>query len=93
MFLNDLKDVQNKRVLIIDDEVDLCLLLKIYLLRKGCSVFITYTIHDAFQNMKRTIPDVIILDVNLCVNPNSTIQKILEIAPNVQIFKTPVQNH
>jgi DNA-binding response OmpR family regulator len=54
-----------KKVLIIDDEVDFCLLLKYYLSKRNCEVFISNTLHDGMNKLKNNLPDVVILDNNL----------------------------
>lgn len=54
-----------KKVLIIDDEVDLCLLLKTYLNRKNYEVFYSHTLKDGLQQFNLVNPDILFLDNNL----------------------------
>ena len=54
-----------ERVLIIDDEVDLCLMVRDYLNRKGYMVYIAHTLADGLKKMHSLEPDVLILDNQL----------------------------
>jgi|GEM_PF-259739 len=56
---------QKKKVLIIDDEVDLCLLLKTYLNRRNYEVYYSHTLKDGMIQFRRVIPDILFLDNNL----------------------------
>ena len=54
-----------KKVLIIDDEVDFCLLMQFYLTKKNCEVSISHTLEDGLGRAQNNTPDIIILDNNL----------------------------
>lgn len=54
-----------KKVLIIDDEVDLCLLLKTYLNRRNFDVYYSHTLKDGMSQFSKVIPDILFLDNNL----------------------------
>ncbi len=54
-----------KRVLIVDDEVDLCLLIKNYLSKKNYEVYTAHTLSDGFRKLELLSPDVLLLDNNL----------------------------
>jgi two-component system OmpR family response regulator len=54
-----------KKVLIIDDEVDLCLLLKTYLNRRNYEVYYSHTLKEGMNQFKQVIPDILFLDNNL----------------------------
>ena len=54
-----------KRILIIDDEVDLCMLIKSYLNKKDYEVYTAHTLHDGFKKLEMVSPDVLLLDNNL----------------------------
>lgn len=56
---------QKKKVLIIDDEKDFCLLFKTYLIKKGCEAFVANSLAEGFQMLESVQPDVIFLDNNL----------------------------
>ena len=76
-----------KKVLIIDDEVDFCLLMQFYLTKKNCEVSISHTLQDGLGIAKSSSPDIIILDNNL---PDGlgwpAAQKILDSRPDVHLF-------
>lgn len=54
-----------KKVLIIDDEVDLCLLLKTYLNRRNYDVYYSHTLSEGLSQFKEIVPDILFLDNNL----------------------------
>jgi two-component SAPR family response regulator len=54
-----------KRVLIIDDETDFCLLMKNYFVRKNYEVHISHTLGEGMKNLEKIKPDIIFLDNNL----------------------------
>ena len=54
-----------KKVLIIDDEVDLCLLMKAYFLRKNYEVYIAHTLTDGMSRLQEVAPDYLFIDYNL----------------------------
>ena len=54
-----------KKVLIIDDEVDLCQLLKSYFLKKNFEVFLSHNLKDGISVLETSDPDIVFLDNNL----------------------------
>jgi DNA-binding NtrC family response regulator len=54
-----------RKVLIIDDEIDLCHLLKSYFLRKNYDVYLSHTLDQGLSFLKTLKPDVVFLDNNL----------------------------
>jgi DNA-binding NtrC family response regulator len=54
-----------RKVLIIDDEIDLCHLLKSYFLRKNYEVYLSHTLEQGISFLKTLQPDVVFLDNNL----------------------------
>ena len=56
---------RQKKILIVDDEEDLCLLLKIYFTRKEYAVSIANTLADGLRQLKNWQPDYLFLDNNL----------------------------
>ena len=56
---------RKKKVLIIDDEVDLCLLLKTYLNRRNYEVYYAHTLKEGMTQFQEVIPDILFLDNNL----------------------------
>ena len=72
------------RVFIIDTEIDLCLLMKTYLLRKNYEVYISHSCIDAFPRVKEYQPSIIFLSSAACENPEKDIKKIKELALNAE---------
>jgi two-component system OmpR family response regulator len=55
----------SKKVLIIDDELDFCLLMKQFLERKAYEVELAYTLEDGIRKLQSYKPDMVFLDNNL----------------------------
>lgn len=76
-----------KKVLIIDDEIDLCLLLKNYLTRLHYEVEVSYQLADGLKRALNFFPDIIFLDNNL---PDSQgwikAEWLLNALPNTDIY-------
>jgi DNA-binding NtrC family response regulator len=54
-----------KKVVIIDDEVDLCHLLKTYLVDMDYEVFMAHTLSSGLSLLKDVTPDILFIDNNL----------------------------
>lgn len=54
-----------KRVLIVDDEIDWCVMIKLFLTRKNYEVHTAHTLSEGFKKMKSILPDALLLDNNL----------------------------
>ncbi|HEY4153960.1 MAG TPA: response regulator [Puia sp.] len=54
-----------KRVLIIDDEADFCLLIKNYFVKKNYEVHISHTLKEGMESLENFKPDILFLDNNL----------------------------
>ena len=57
--------MSKKKVLIIDDETDFCLLLKNFFTRKNYEVHISHTLTDGMHTLESVHPDILFLDNNL----------------------------
>lgn len=55
----------SKKILIIDDETDLCLLLKNYFLRKNYEVVVSHSLTEGRLLLATIRPDILFLDNNL----------------------------
>lgn len=79
--------MDKKKVLIIDDEVDFCLLMQVYLSKKNCEVSISHTLQDGLGLVENSTPDIVILDNNL---PDGlgwpAAKNILEVVPDAHLF-------
>ncbi len=54
-----------KRILIIDDEMELCTLLERHLTRKNYEVHVSHSLDDARKNFTSLLPDIVLADNNL----------------------------
>jgi len=54
-----------KKILIVDDETDLCLLLKDYFARKNYDVAVTHTLEEGKELLYNFKPSILFLDNNL----------------------------
>lgn len=75
------------KVLIVDDEIDLCLLLKSYFTRKGYLVMLSHTLKEGLASIAAFDPDFLFLDNNL---PDGTgwkeAPRIAENNPALQLY-------
>jgi len=55
----------NRKVLVIDDEIDFCQLLKAFFIRKQYQVFICHTLREGLRQLDKILPDILFLDNNL----------------------------
>ena len=60
-----LETMRRKKVLIVDDEVDLCMLMKAYFNRKHYDVYLAHSLADGISQLRQVSPDVIFIDNNL----------------------------
>jgi DNA-binding response OmpR family regulator len=79
-----------KKILIIDEEVDLCLLMKAYFLRKNYEVYISHSCHEALSLANDCQPNIIFLPIASCQNQEKDIEKIREAFPDAEII---INNH
>jgi DNA-binding response OmpR family regulator len=76
-----------KKVLIIDDEIDLCILLKNFFTRQQFEVVISHKLSDGLREALDFIPDIIFLDNNLPDSQGWTkAGYLLEALPKATIF-------
>lgn len=53
------------KILIIDDEVDYCLIMKGYFQARNYEVFIAYTLKEGLELLEKNKPDILFMDNNL----------------------------
>jgi len=76
-----------KRILIIDDEADFCLIMKLYFMKKGYNVSVAGSIHEGMNKIKNEQPQILFLDNNLPDgNGWDSIGHIVELIPQVKAF-------
>lgn len=81
------------KVLIVDDEIDLCLLLKSYFTRKGYETAIAYTIAKALDELQHFSPDILFLDNNLADGLGwSLVPAILHRRPKLHVYLISAYN-
>lgn len=74
------------KILIMDGEADLCLLMKTYFLRKGCQVFMGHRFEDVLRLVSQVAPDCVIVPGSLKEGRNKLIESVLERSANVQLI-------
>ncbi len=76
-----------KKVLIIDDEIDLCILLKNFLTKRHFAVETSHRLNDGIKQALNFDPDIIFLDNNLPDSQGWTkAEWLLNQLPNANIF-------
>ena len=76
-----------KKVLIIDDEIDLCLLLKNFLTRQHFEVEISHRLSDGLKTALSFSPDIVFLDNNLPDSQGWTkAEWLLHALPKAEIY-------
>lgn len=80
------ENISGGTLLIIHNEPDMALLMKIYFLRRGCKVFIAHTVEDALDSAGRLSPDCVIADLPFPENKNAFVQPFLGQAPGLQLI-------
>ena len=83
-----LKNIKDRKVLIINGEVDICLLMKAYYLRKNCPVRIAHSLNDALVTLAEEAQKVILLDSGISSDLKGTGDQILKAAPNARLIIT-----
>lgn len=63
--IESLSYMRKKKILIIEDEFELCMLLKLHFLDKGYDVEMAYNLKDGMDRLHSYIPDIVFLDNNL----------------------------
>jgi DNA-binding NtrC family response regulator len=75
------------KVLIIDDEVDYCLIMKGYFTRKKYDVAVAYTLKEGLQKIADEKPDILFLDNNLPDGQGwAHVEEIVEKNPHLRIY-------
>src|SRR5688572_10932218 len=59
------EQIKMKKVLVIDDEIDLCLMIRQFLEKKHYAVHIAHNLSDGMNSLREVQPDALILDNNL----------------------------
>ena len=74
------------KILIVDDEIDYCILMQSYFEEKNYTVFLAFTLKEGFELLKQEKPDILFLDNNL---PDGEgwlhTEEIFSILPDIKI--------
>jgi two-component system OmpR family response regulator len=74
------------KILIIDDEVDFCMIMKSYLDRPGYEVYLAYNLQDGLKLLDEKSPDILFLDNNLPDGQGWTLaDEILKNNPSIKL--------
>jgi len=75
------------RVLIIDDEVDYCIIMKSYFQDKGYEVTLAYTLQDGLAKLESLNPSILFLDNNLPDGKGwDHVEQIVEKFPHLRVY-------
>jgi DNA-binding NtrC family response regulator len=76
-----------RKILIIDDEVDFCMIMKGFFSRKNYEVLLAYTLQDGLALFNEQRPEILFLDNNLPDGSGwDSINDIVEIAPQTMAY-------
>ena len=76
-----------KKILIIDDEQDLCLLMKSYFVKKNYDVYSAASLQEGLTQMQLIHPDILFLDNNLPDGIGwSRVESFLHVNPALRLF-------
>jgi DNA-binding NtrC family response regulator len=76
-----------KKILIIDDELDFCLIMKGYFNRKNYEVFVAYNLQSGLFLIDENKPDILFLDNNLPDGQGwKYVDQIVEKNPHLEIY-------
>ncbi|MET0391700.1 MAG: response regulator, partial [Chitinophagaceae bacterium] len=53
------------RILIVDDEIDYCMIMKSFFRGKGYEVLLAFTLKEGLEQLESARPDILFLDNNL----------------------------
>jgi DNA-binding response OmpR family regulator len=76
-----------KKILIIDDETDYCLIMKGYFQDKNYEVHLAYTLQDGMSKLQNERPDILFLDNNLPDGKGwDCVDEIVEKFPHLRLY-------
>jgi two-component system response regulator HydG len=74
-------------ILVIDDDMDICMLLQRYLSKNGFNVSIAYTGKSALENIENHIPDIILCDFRLeDMTGGELLEKVKGLHPEIPVI-------
>ena len=75
------------KILLVDDEVDYCLIMKGYFSKRNYEVFVAYNLKEGLSLLETAKPDILFLDNNLPDGQGwSHVESIVEKNPHMKIY-------
>ena len=75
------------KILIIDDEVDYCSIMKNYFHEKSYEVFLAFSLVEGLSSLEKNHPDILFLDNNLPDGQGwKNVDEIVEKYPHIRIY-------
>ena len=76
-----------QKILIVDDEMDFCMIMKGFFIKKGYDVFVAFTLQEGLAALKENRPDILFLDNNLPDGQGwDALDEFVEIIPQIRTF-------
>ncbi len=76
-----------ERILIVDDEVDFCMIMKNYFMKREYDVSLAFNLEEGLNKVEEFRPTILFLDNNLPDGHGwDNVQQIVEILPQLKIF-------
>jgi len=83
-----------EKILIIDDEVDFCHIMKNYFLRRGYEVSIAYDLKQGRKLLEEHSPGILFLDNNLPDGEGwDSVEKFVELIPQIRVVLISAHRH
>ena len=83
-----------QKILIIDDEIDFCMIMKGYFGRKNFDVFLAYNLQSGLFLIDEANPDILFLDNNLPDGQGwKYVEQIVEKNPHLKIYLISAHQH
>lgn len=83
-----------EKILIIDDEVDFCHIMKNYFLNRGYEVSIAYNLKQGTQLVADFNPGILFLDNNLPDGEGwDSVEKFVELIPQIRVYLVSAHRH
>jgi DNA-binding response OmpR family regulator len=81
------------KILIVDDELDYCSIMKSYFEEKNYEVFLASNLRQAFEQIDENLPDILFLDNNLPDGRGwSHIDELMKKIPSVKLYLISAYN-
>lgn len=82
-----LKSKAATKILVVDDEPDICYFAKSFFESRGFDVFIAFSGEEALTMIKQDMPDIVLLDIMMVgMDGITTLRKIKEINPSIKVM-------